>query len=226
MKFLLAHSTCDTFKFDDPCDRLAHFPPFGMSCFCLFSHIDSASVFDQMFDAFGGRFWHPFGIVLASKTTCFLCWFFNVFLCRIYAKMYPKRDPKMTSKTTLLAQQIRTFPLEGRVWESLAHLGWFWRLFGAILVAFYCLFAASWMLFGSLTGLPWDPGCFSANVSFFAPSYCRQAPSSQRIPNLPLSCNHKLAIQASNFRACRGLKHFCNMFMEFGMVLLFCMAFW
>ena len=156
-----------------------------MSCFCMFSHVVSASVFDQMFDAFRGRFWHPFGIDLASKNTCFFVLNFQCFFYRFYAKMGPKRGPKMTPKSTLLAPKIHTFPQGVRFWEPLAHMGWFWRLFGRILVPFECIIPALLVLFGTFTGLSWAPGRFSANAPFIAPSYRQHAPSFLRIRNLP-----------------------------------------
>ena len=198
MKFLLAHSTCDTFKFDDPYGRLAHLPPFRMSCFCLFSHIVSASVFDQICWCICGRFWHPFGI---HKHMFLLYWFFNVYFIDFTPKCVQNGAPKWHQKLPFWYPKSTRF-LRGSVFES----RWLiWADFDAFLVAFWSHFNAIFLPFWYVLALSLDsPELLGVSARMFLSSH-------RAIANMPLHAHskppHRAAIHKVGRRDSRSVNN-------------------
>ena len=115
-------------------------------CFCVCFWLDFWCIWASIL----APFWHRFGI---QKHMFFVSNFQCFFVSSLCENGF-KKGPKMTPKTALLAPKIHTFPQGGRFWEPLTHLGWFWRLFGRILVPFECPILALLTLFGTSLDFP------------------------------------------------------------------------
>ena len=130
---------------------------------CLFPHVVSAFVFDQMFDVFGRWFGCPFEIALASKNTYVLvlssqCLFFN----RLSVNMCPNNDPKIASKNTLLVSRIQAFPQGVSLWT----FGLILIPFGRMLVEFECPFPIVLIFLGHSHWTLLSPGAFQREYAF------------------------------------------------------------